>query len=329
MRLASFTPPDQQDPTIGAVVDDTVVDLHAAASESGSSLPRAMREFLEAGPDALATAQDLLEFVDERSVARYPLAEVQLLAPIPRPGKILHTSCNFGTHLEELTKWQDPEWQSHGWEKFHFEHPTGFLIAPSSVVGSGAHIVRPSFTRQLDYEIELAIVIGRRAHRVSRQDAMAHVAGFAVFNDVSARDIQAREHANNVVLLGKSFDTSAPLGPFLVTPDELEEPQELEMVLKVNGEVRQHASTAEMHYGVIDLVTWWSNITLEPGDVITSGSPPGVAAGMETPDWLEPDDEIEATIEGLGTLRNSVVDASASQEPGVAATPADRAQDRR
>lgn len=315
MRLATFRSSSADAPTIGAVIDDLILDLPAAAEAADRHLPGDMKAFLREGPEAMELGRRLVGSVraSETRPSLYRLGDIELLAPVPRPGKILHTSCNFDTHLEELTTWQAPEWQSHGWDGFHFEHPTGFLIAPSSVVGSGANIIRPVFTEQLDYEIELAIIIGRQAHRVSRQKAMDYVAGFAVFNDVSARDIQAREHANNVILLGKSFDTSAPLGPYLVTTDELDDPQNLKMTLRVNGEARQSARTADMHYGITDLVAWWSHITLEPGDVITSGSPPGVAAGMEDPAWLEPGDQIEATIEGLGTLRNGVVDEEPAQ----------------
>jgi acylpyruvate hydrolase len=306
--------------------DGLYVDLAAASralGQGGAAVPTNMIELLEGGDAALASARRTLTTTEARLRAQgtegvrgpagerlaYRDHEVQLLAPVPRPGKILHTSCNFDQHLAEvITSWRAPEWQSLNVDTFHHEHPTGFLQAPSAIVGSGAKVIRPRFTRQLDYEIELAIIIGRRGRYITQEAAMDHVAGFAVFNDISARDMQSREHANRVILLGKSFDTSAPLGPYLVTKDELADPQSLAMELRVNGEVRQKASTAEMHYKIRDLVAWWSNITLEPGDVITSGSPPGVAAAMNPPKWLEPGDRIEATIEGLGTLVNEIVD---------------------
>jgi acylpyruvate hydrolase len=282
-----------------------------------------MIDLLEGGDAALASARVTVETVRDR-LQREPVeavrgadgarlvyreSEIELLAPVPRPGKILHTSCNFDRHLGEIiTSWRAPEWRQLNVETFHHDHPTGFLQAPSAVVGSGGKVIRPRFTRQLDYEIELAIIIGRRGRYIGQDAALDYVAGFAVFNDISARDIQSREHANRVILLGKCFDTSAPLGPYLVTKDELADPQNLGMELRVNGEVRQKANTAEMHYKIRDLVAWWSNITLEPGDVITSGSPAGVAAAMSPPKWLEPGDRIEATIEGLGTLVNEIVE---------------------
>ena len=206
-----------------------------------------------------------------------------------------------------MTDWQQPEWQSHNWGDFHFEHPTGFLEAPSSVTASGSSVAIPRFTKQLDYEIEIGIIIGRKAFHVSPTDAMDYVAGYTVFNDLSARDIQAREHSNKVILLGKSFDGSCPFGPHLVTTDELSDPHNLAMKLRVNDELRQDANTGDMHYKTAELVSWWSNTTLEPGDIITSGSPPGVAAGMKSPVWLKAGDRVDANVAELGTLTVHIV----------------------
>jgi 2-keto-4-pentenoate hydratase/2-oxohepta-3-ene-1,7-dioic acid hydratase in catechol pathway len=310
MRLASFRINANAIDTFGAFVADRYVDLHAL---SGGVLPDNMIGFLQMGDAGMLTARDALsalEAADAGSKASvYTPDEITLQAPVPRPGKIMHTSCNFDAHLDELTKWQEPEWQSHNWADFHFEHPTGFLEAPSSVVASGAKVMPPHFTQQLDYEVEIAIIIGKEAFRVSVDEALDYVAGFTIFNDLSARDIQAREHSNKVILLGKSFNGSCPFGPHLVTKDELPDPHNLDMKLLVNGDVRQDANTAQMHYKTAELVSWWSNTTLEPGDIITSGSPPGVAAGMAVPDWLEPGDLVEARIENLGTLVTHIVAA--------------------
>lgn len=303
MRLASFTVKADSRVTIGAFVDDHYVDLHKATD---GAVPADMIAFLNMGDAGMSLVRKVLE--KEQHDAAYVPGEIVLDAPVPRPGKIMHTSCNFDAHLEELTKWQEPEWQSHNWSDFHFEHPTGFLEAPSSVVASGAKVAPPHFTQQLDYEVELAIIIGKEAFRVSVEDALDYVAGFTIFNDLSARDIQAREHSNKVILLGKSFNGSCPFGPHLVTPDSLSDPHSLDMKLLVNGEVRQNANTSQMHYKTAELVSWWSNTTLEPGDIITSGSPPGVAAGMAVPDWLVPGDLVEARIDELGTLVTHIVE---------------------
>jgi acylpyruvate hydrolase len=307
----------------GVVSDQVLVDLGAAqdalaaSGNASQALPGDMIGFLAAGDGVLAAARAAFDYACSKLDAGAPdqarapdgrrLAwrrqELKLLPTVPRPGKILHTSVNFRSHKEEVASgFRAPEWQAHDWGSFHYEHPTGFLQAPSSAIGTDAEVIIPRFTKQLDYELELAIVIGRRAKYVSKDEALDYVAGYCIFNDMSARDIQAREHANKVILLGKSFDTSCPLGPWLTTKDEVADPQNLKMQLRVNGELRQDANTSGMIYGVRDLVSWWSNITLEPGDVITSGSPAGVIAGMEKPIWLAPGDRIEATIEGLGTL---------------------------
>ena len=150
-------------------------------------------------------------------------------------------------------------------------------------------------------------MIGKRAGNVTETDALDYVAGYCIFNDMSARDIQGREHANKVIMLGKSFDTSCPLGPWLTTKEEISDPQNLKMELRLNGELRQDANTSEMIYSIPKLVSWWSQITLEPGDVITSGSPSGVIAAMPDPVWLAAGDRIEASIEGLDTLVNDIV----------------------
>ena len=308
MRLASITIKSSGKSTVGAFVNDVYIDLNAT---SDGALPDKMIDFLETGADGMARARDIIaSFGDGVSASQdnvYGADDIVLQAPVPRPGKIMHTSCNFDEHLGELTTWQSPEWQSHDWGSFHFEHPTGFLEAPSSVVASGAKVAPPHFTKELDYEIEIGIVIGKKAFRVSAENAMDYVAGYTIFNDLSARDIQAREHSNKVILLGKSFDGSCPFGPHLVTPDELSDPHNLDMKLRVNGDVRQDSNTSMMHYKTAELVSWWSNTTLEPGDIITSGSPPGVAAGMAVPDWLEPGDLVEATVAELGTLTTHIV----------------------
>lgn len=308
MRLTTFKPGKGTKPTVGLFIDGYYADLHGLTD---GALPDSMPAFLAMGEPAMAQAREQQQRLGKSLSEKqhiYPESAVELCAPVPRPGKIIHTACNFGAHLKELTDWQAPEWQSHNWADFHFEHPTGFLEAPSSVSASGAEVAVPHFTRQLDFEIEIAIIIGKRAFRVGVDEAMDYVAGYTIFNDLSARDIQAREHSNKVILLGKSFDGSCPFGPHLVTTDELSDPHNLDMKLRVNNIVRQDANTSQMHYKTRELVSWWSNTTLEPGDIITSGSPPGVAAGMKSPEWLKAGDRVDATIAELGTLTTFIVD---------------------
>ncbi len=301
MKLATFNIKASGRQTVGVYQDDKYLDVVAL---SGGAIAAGMPAILAAGPAALQQVADVAARADGSEHA-YREAEVELQVPV-RPGKIIHTSCNFDAHLKELEGWEASEWKEHGWDKFHFEHPTGFLEAPSCGVGSGATIEIPRITRQLDYEIEVAIVIGKTCKEVSVEEAMDYVVGLMIFNDVSARDIQAREHANNVILLGKSFDGSCPLGPWLVTLDELDDPNKLDMNMYLNGEKRQSSSTANTHYNIAELVSWWSHMTLEPGDVITTGSPPGVISGMKEPVWMKSGDVMECHVQGLGCLVTKV-----------------------
>lgn len=301
MKLATFIIKATGQKTIGVYQNEKYLDLVAL----DGSVPNSMLAVLDGGAATLAKVQGVAEAADGSQHA-YSAEEVELQAPV-RPGKIIHTSCNFDAHLSELTEWEATEWKEHGWDAFHFEHPTGFLEAPSCIVGSGVGIEIPRFTKQLDYEIEVGIVIGKTCKNVSVDEAMDCVAGLMIFNDVSARDIQAREHANNVILMGKSFDGSCPFGPWLVTLDELEDPNNLEMKMYLNGELRQNSNTNATHYKMAELVSWWSHMTLEPGDVITTGSPPGVISGMKNPQWMKSGDVMECKVEGLGCLVTPVL----------------------
>ncbi|MGH8430168.1 MAG: fumarylacetoacetate hydrolase family protein [Solimonas sp.] len=314
---------------LGALLSESViVDLgaaHASLAARGQAvgpLPDDMLEFLTVGEAALTSADAALAHartvLGDRPPATVPATDwgrlawprekLRLLPAVPRPGKIIHTSINFRAHREEVARgFKSKDWKEIDWSAFHYRHPTGFLQAPSATVGTDAKIVIPRFTRQLDYELEIAIVIGRRSRNVSKEEALDSVAGFCIFNDISARDMQASEHTNRVILLGKSFDGSCPLGPWLTTRDEIGDPHNLRMQLRLNGELRQDSNTSDMIFGIDELVSWWSQITLEPGDIITSGSPPGVIAGMDDPVWLSAGDRLEATIEGLGTLTNVIV----------------------
>jgi acylpyruvate hydrolase len=305
MKLATFTIKASGQKTIGLYQDEKFIDVVAL---SDGAVPADMLAVLNAGEEQLAKIRAIGAAADGSEHA-YSADEVVLSEPV-RPGKIIHTSCNFDAHLQELEGWEADEWKEHGWDQFHFEHPTGFLEAPSCAVGSGVGIEIPSFTEQLDFEIEVGIVIGKECKNATVENAMDHVVGLMIFNDVSARDIQAREHANNVILMGKSFDGSCPFGPYLVTLDELENVDNLDMKLYLNGELRQDSNTKNTHYTMAELVSWWSNMTLEPGDVITIGSPPGVISGMKEPVWMKPGDLIEAHVEGLGCLVTPIIESA-------------------
>jgi 2-keto-4-pentenoate hydratase/2-oxohepta-3-ene-1,7-dioic acid hydratase in catechol pathway len=193
------------------------------------------------------------------------------------------------------------------------EMPVGFLKASSCVIGPYDPVPYPhDSTKQLDYEIEMAIVIGKKGKSVPKEKAFDYVAGYMIINDLSARDIQHMEMQKRLVLLSKSLDAFGPMGPYLVTPDEIPDPHQLGMELWVNSESkpRQKSSTNQLIYNIPDLIAYWSQMTLEPGDVITSGTPGGVAF-FKQPDpeewFLKPGDVVEARIERLGFIRNRIV----------------------
>ena len=190
------------------------------------------------------------------------------------------------------------------------EFPMAFLKVQTALAGHKQPVVIKSGVELVDYEVEVAIVIGRKAEDVPKERALDYVLGYSVFNDVSARAIQLKEMAKGLLLAGKNFDTFAPMGPYLVTKDEVTNPMNLNLSLKVNGEGRQKSNTKHMIFDIPTLINYWSSImTLEPGDVITTGTPAGIALAMKPdpmPFYLKPGDVMEAEVEGLGALINPI-----------------------
>jgi 2,4-didehydro-3-deoxy-L-rhamnonate hydrolase len=220
-----------------------------------------------------------------------PLAEVKLLAPVPRPGKIVCVGLNYRDHAKETGQAIPTE-------------PILFPKFANSVVGPGAEVLVPPEADKIDYEVELAAVIGRRASRVAVAGALDHVAGYACANDVSSRSLQ---FLTGQWLVGKAIDTFLPLGPYLVTADEVPDPQALGLRCLVNDELRQSSSTGEMIFGVAELVSYTSRtITLEPGDLLVTGTPAGVGMAADPPRYLRPGDRVRVEIDGLGELENTI-----------------------
>ncbi|HVL81016.1 MAG TPA: fumarylacetoacetate hydrolase family protein [Actinomycetota bacterium] len=220
-----------------------------------------------------------------------PLAEVKLLAPVPRPGKIICIGLNYRDHAAE-SGMPVPE------------TPVVFAKFGNTVSGPGDPILIPPITSEVDYEAELAIVIGSQARAVGVDEAAQHILGYTCVNDVSARDIQL---GDGQWVRGKSLDTFCPMGPWIVTPDELGDPTGLPIRCVVNGEVLQDSSTAQMVFGPAELVSFLSQgITLEPGDVIATGTPPGVGFARKPPVYLRPGDTVSVQIDGIGELTNPV-----------------------
>jgi 2-keto-4-pentenoate hydratase/2-oxohepta-3-ene-1,7-dioic acid hydratase in catechol pathway len=226
---------------------------------------------------------------------RLPLASVRLRAPVPAPRKFLGLGGNYASHLEEARKIGLVRAPGQVW----------FNKQVSCVAGPFDPVHLPAVSREFDYEGELGVVIGRRCRRVTRENAMDMVAGFVVVNDLSVRDWQMRAPTHT---LGKSFDTHGPFGPWLVTRDELPDPHRLRLRTWVNGELRQDGNTAEMTHRVEDmLVELTTAFTLEPGDVLTTGSPAGVGGLMDPPTYLRVGDVVRVEIEGIGAIENTVI----------------------
>ena len=212
-------------------------------------------------------------------------------APVPHPGKILCVARNYRAHADERGQ---P----------HPEEPVLFLKASSALIGPGDEIVLPQASREVDYEGELAVVIGDSAREVDVVRALEHVAGYSAANDVSARDFQ---NTRGQHFIGKSCDSFAPMGPALVTADEVPDPQALELSTTVSGETRQKAHTSEMIFSVAEIIAFASKLmTLEPGDILLTGTPAGVGAAANPPRWLRDGDVVDVQISGIGRLRNYV-----------------------
>jgi len=289
MRLVTFL--SNGEPHIGAEGAQGVVDFTLAAP----GLPESMLDLLADGPEALDEARAAVARAFSEGIGVIAADQVRLLAPVPRPGKIFGIGLNYRDHAQETGN-PVPE------------VPIVFSKAATAVIGPGAAIEVPPASAFIDYEGELAVVIGRPAKRVSRRDALRYVAGYTVMNDVTARDYQVRSgHC-----IAKSFDTFAPMGPALVTADEIGDPGTLDLRTIVSGEEMQHSSTSNLIFDVPALIEYISaGVTLEPGDVISTGTPAGVGYRREPRRFLQPGDTVRIEISNIGALENPVISARA------------------
>ncbi len=282
MKLVSFLYNDF--PAIGAVVNNDVVD-----STGDKDIPDNMIDFLATGALALERMHALIE----SGRNRIPLQNVRLQAPVPRPGKFLGITLNYADHIEET-----------GREKPEF--PTFFTKQSTCVIADGDAIHRPVVSEKVDYEGELALVIGKRCRHVPLEKAHEVIAGYTIVNDVSVRDWQIR---SPTFTLGKSFDTHGPMGPWIVTADEIGNPHQLELSTWVDDERRQHSNTRHMIFNCFEMVAYLSQaMTLEPGDVISTGTPSGVGVKMKPRGYLLPGQTVRVEIEKIGALSNPVIE---------------------
>jgi len=272
----------------GVAVADTVVSLKRAGFPDLLSV-------LQGGTEAF---QKVRGFVSQAPAdATFPLASVKLCAPLPKPPKILCMGLNYRDHAEEA-KLEIPKF------------PVIFAKYSNTVIGPGDHIVLPRNSRKPDYEAEFAFAIGKAGRHIRAEDWRDYVFGYMNSNDVSARDLQM---AVSQWTMGKNFDTFAPMGPFLVSADEIEDPHNLNISLTLNGERMQNSNTRELIFKIPETIEFLSSVmTLEPGDVVMTGTPAGVGFSHKPPKWLTPGAEVVVQVEGLGELRNICVAEPAS-----------------
>lgn len=301
MRLVTYRSTVVDAARLGVVQGDDIIDVQRFAALRGVELPACMLAFIDLGPSALRVLQDLLQAAQGQwpATCTVPAVNVQLLAPIPRPRKnIFGIGLNYVEHVAESSRTLDTA-------KDLPKQPVIFSKPPTTVVGPGEPIRHDArITQQLDWEVELAAVIGKRASRVPVDDALQYVFGYSVMIDVSARDCRRAGQW----IYSKGQDSYGPFGPCIVTADEIPDPQTLDLWLTVNGEMKQKSNTRHMLFKVSELVSDISaGITLEPGDIIATGTPEGVGAGRNPQEWLQPGDVVVACVEGIGQIRHPVV----------------------
>ena len=295
MRLATFV--SSRGPCLGVVSGEEVVDLSATGGES-TGLPATMSEFLALGAHGLDAARRAVE----RALRERPAGAVQALsaaklcAPILRPGKIIGVGLNYNDHAAEVGRPKQ-------------SIPRLFVKVSSSVIGPDSTVAIPPGVTKLDFEVELAVVIGKRATRVTEADAIGHVAGYTILNDLSAREFQF-DVTPAQTSLAKSMDGFCPMGPWIVTSDELGDGAGLGIRTFVNGDKLQDGTTSDLIFSVAALVAYISRyMTLEPGDIIATGTPAGVGAFRKPPVFLKGGDRVKLEIDRIGTLETTVKNA--------------------
>ena len=327
MRLVTFEEPYNRTERLGILVsadgESFVIDANRAyarmlkrrkkgsAQKLADNVPPDMVGLLRSGRKSFDAIREVERFSvrlgssglsgPKREKAIFRLSEVKVMAPVPRPCKIIHTAGNFREHAKEGTE--------SGWE-FPIPKWISFLKSPSAIIGNEGKIVRPRYTKELDYEIELAIIIGKKSKHLTKEGAWKAIAGFTVFNDITARDIQREEMKSGLLNFGKNMDTFAPFGPCMVPKEDIGDVHKLKIECRVNGEPRQVSNTSHLSVTVPEIVQHYSWVTLYPGDIITTGTVSGVAAFRKDPEkyYLKPGDVLESEIEEIGVLRNYVVE---------------------
>ena len=299
MKLLTYTHQDNE-ARLGFLFNNLVIDMEDFGEVANFPLPDDMLDLIDMGIEVIDEIIDLIADTPEEYITKIgvPFEEVTLLAPIPRPRKnIIGIGLNYTEHVAESARNLDTTGKLP-------QKPIIFSKPPTTVTATNTEVIKNTkLTAQLDWEVELAVVIGKTGKYVPKAEAMDYVFGYTVINDISARD--CRREGQWIVSKGQ--DTFAPMGPILVTKDEIENPHNLNLSLKVNGIEKQNSNTKFLLFNINDLIEDLSTVfTIEPGDIIATGTPAGVGAGRDPQEWLYDGDVVEATVEGIGTIINTV-----------------------
>lgn len=286
MKLLSFI--FSGEVKLGVKTESGIVDVVATAEREGLSSPKDLQELIRQGEEGYGKVKSILSY----SPVLIPEGELQYAPPLSKPEKMIFVGLNYEKHAKE------------GGMPIP-EQPIYFAKFANSLAAHKEETVVTDLMKEVDYEVELVVVISKKTSKVTKEEALDYVFGYATGNDFSVRELQSR---SSQWLYGKAHDGFAPFGPYVVTSDEVQNPQNLNLKLWVNGEERQNSNTADMIFSVAEIISDLSQImTLEPGDIIFTGTPEGVILGMEKKDWLKPGDKVVCEVEGLGTLENTLV----------------------
>ncbi|WP_423459454.1 fumarylacetoacetate hydrolase family protein [Ottowia sp. VDI28] len=312
MKLARYQIPGSLTASLGIVSGlpgaESIVDVPRAlaARGKGEAVASTMEALVGAGPQGMDAIRELQAWAGSRLEPGWQLRgdDVQWLTPLP-PRSCFAAGRNFGRHRMESIQ-GNPQ----AGANFHIDFPTGFIKLGRALVPHKATVARPQDVLQFDYEVEIAVVVGEPLFNVSRTRAREAIFGYTVFNDLSAREWQLAEMRNQLVLIGKNFPGFGPVGPYILTADEVPDPTELVLWLEVNGERRQHSDCKDLIFGFDEMVAFWSHAGLEPGDLISTGTPDGVALHRKpdpTPFFLKPGDIVHAGVDQIGVLETRIV----------------------
>jgi 2-keto-4-pentenoate hydratase/2-oxohepta-3-ene-1,7-dioic acid hydratase in catechol pathway len=297
MRYAMFSMPGDAEPRLGIVRGDAVLD---ATTLDGGRGPSTVLSLIQQGPDAWRRMQELAATAPQSN--SHSTSAVRWHAPVPRPLKnVVCLGMNYAAHVREAAG-------ARGREAKLPAVPVFFTKAPTSITGPYDDVpVDPAVTQQVDWEVELGFVLGRSGRNIAAADALSHVFGYTVINDLSARELQWQHQQ---FFKGKSLDGFCPMGPVVVTADEFGDPHSKRLTTRVNGVTKQDSTTADMIFKIDAILEWLSKgITVEAGDVIATGTPQGVGLGRTPPEYLQPGDVVETEVEGIGVLRNRIVNS--------------------